>query len=95
MRKIQRTISIDRIDPRPLIFRAGENDVRVHFKTKQAFDAVSIDGVSDTDGVPESGGFYVDIPSTMTSEDGRYIMVISYNSTTLIYPLRVLVERSI
>lgn len=95
MRKIQRTISIDRIDPRPLVFRAGENDVRVHFKTEHAFDAISIDGVSDTDGVPESGGFYVDIPSTMTNEDGRYMMVISYNSTTLIYPFWVSVERSI
>lgn len=95
MRTIQRTISIDRIDPRPLVFRAGENDVRVHFKTEHAFDAVSIDGVSDTDGVPESGGFYIDIPSIMTNADGRYMMVISYDGTTLIYPIRVSVERSI
>ena len=95
MREIQKTINFDRLDPRPLIFREGENDVRVHFKTEQAFDTVSVDGVSGTDGVPETGGFYMDIPSTMTNRDESYIMVISYNGTRLIYPFRVSVERSI
>ena len=95
MREIQKTIYLDRLDPRPLIFRAGENNVRVHFKTEQAFDSVYIDNVADTDGVPETGGFYIDIPSTMTNQDESYIMVISYNGTRLIYPFRVSVERSI
>jgi len=95
MREIQQTLNFDCPDPRPLIFRAGENDVRVHFKTEQAFDSVYIDKVADTDGVPETGGFYIDIPSTMTNRDESYIMVISYNSTRLIYPFRVSVERSI
>ena len=95
MREIQQTLNFDYPDPRPLIFRAGENNVRVHFKTEQLFDSVYVDKVVDTDGVPEAGGFYIDIPSTMTKRDESYIMVISYNSTRLIYPFRVSVERSI
>ncbi len=95
MREIQKTLNFDYPDPRPLVFRASENDVRVHFKTEQAFDSVHVDNVVDTDGVPETGGFYIDIPSTMTNWDESYIMVISYNGTRLIYPFRVSVERSI